>query len=251
MTTGIMNKSRHMRMVEAAQSGGADMYKAFAANRGGDEMPFFERLDTDIAETPSQVLDGKLLGSMRMVQDLHMQRRQEREDEDGSIDVSPKAEAGDQAHITKEDKDLAEKGYIAKGYSSELTQKKIESIIKEESKLRNIDPDVAIKIYKAEGLHNYQSQISKGNQKMEGGTEASYGPFQLYTGGGLGNEYEEATGRTLRTDNTVEGVRMQIQFSLDKAVEKGWSPWKGRKSAGVKSRDGLDGAIVVDNWRQE
>ena len=240
-----------MKMVEAAQSGGASMYKTFAANRSNDEMPFFEKLETDIAETPSQVLDGKLLGSMRMVQDLHMQRRLEKEDEDGSIDVSPKAEAGDQAHITKEDKDLAEKGYIAEGYSSKLTQKKIESIIKEESKLRNIDPDVAIKIYKAEGLHNYQSQISKGSQKMEGGTEASYGPFQLYTGGGLGNEYEEATGRTLRTDNTLEGVRMQIQFSLDKAVEKGWSPWKGRKSAGVKPRDGLDGAIVVDNWRQE
>ena len=250
MTT-LYTKPRTMKMVAAAQSGGADMYKAFAANRV-NPFPFFERIETDIAETPSQILDGKLLEGMRMAQDLHMQRRLEREDEDGSIDVSPKAEAGDQVHIkTKKDKDLAEKGYIAEGYSSKLTQKKIESIIKEESKLRNIDPDVAIKIYKAEGLHSYQSQISEGKQKMVDGTEASYGPFQLYTGGGLGNEYEKATGRILKTDNTVEGVRMQIQFSLDKAVEKGWSPWKGRKSAGVKSRDGLDGAIVVDNWRQE
>lgn len=251
MTT-LYNKSRVMQLVEAAQSGGANVYKAFAAKRGGDEMPsFFERIETDIAETPSQVLDGKLLGTMRMVQDLHMQRRQEKEDDDGSIDVSPKAEAGDQAMITKEDKAAAEKGYVAAGYSSELTQKKIESIIKEEAKLRKIDPTIAIKIYKSEGLHNYQSQVSKGTQKMEGGTEASYGPFQLYTGGGLGNEYEEATGRTLKTDNTLEGVRMQIQFSLDKAVEKGWNPWKGRKSAGVKSREGLDGAVVVNNWRQE
>jgi hypothetical protein len=212
MTT-LYNKSRVMQLVEAAQSGGANVYKAFAAKRGGDEMPsFFERIETDIAETPSQVLDGKLLGTMRMVQDLHMQRRQEKEDDDGSIDVSPKAEAGDQAIITKEDKAAAEKGYVAAGYSSELTQKKIESIIKEEAKLRKIDPTIAIKIYKSEGLHNYQSQVSKG---------------------------------------TLEGVRMQIQFSLDKAVEKGWNPWKGRKSAGVKSREGLDGAVVVNNWRQE
>lgn len=134
------------------------------------------------------------------------------------------------------------------GYGN-ISQKKIETIIREEAAARKMDPDVAVAIFRSEGAGNYQSQIARSGKGAEGGKEASYGPYQLYTGGGLGNQYQQKTGRDLRQDNTEEGVANQIRFALDAAVDQGWSPWYGRKHAGVGVRDGLAGAIKLGNWQ--
>lgn len=137
-------------------------------------------------------------------------------------------------------------GTASKGY--DMSQKEIEAVIRTEAAARNIDPDIAVRIFRAEGAGSYQSQIARSGKGSAGGKEASYGPYQLYTGGGLGNQYEKATGRSLPNDNTADGVVNQVRFALDAAVESGWTPWYGRGPAGVGEREGLQGAKKVGNW---
>ena len=129
--------------------------------------------------------------------------------------------------------------------SSSLDEKQLEAMIRNSAKQRGMDPDVAVRVWRSEGNTSYQSNIPRPDPiGSEGGKEASYGPFQLYTGGGLGNEYEEKYGVDLRKDNTPDGIQRQIDFALNKAVEKGWEPWKGAAKAGIGPRDGLDQAQV-------
>jgi hypothetical protein len=143
----------------------------------------------------------------------------------------------------------ANPNYTAPGYPPDMTTADIENIIREEAALRGIDGEVAVRIFRHEGAGSYQSSVSSGNQMMRGGREASYGPYQLYVGGGLGNEYEERTGRNLVTDNTREGITNQIRFSLDAATRSGgWQPWYGRGPAGVGAQQGLAGARAINNW---
>ena len=134
-----------------------------------------------------------------------------------------------------------------------LSKKDLTKIIKREATLRGIDVDTAISVFGAEGLNtnSYQSEIKREGKGSEGGYEASWGVTQLYTGGGLGNEYEKQTGRKLISDNTEDGAETQIKFSLDKAVEQGWGAWNGAKTVGVKSRDGLSGAKAIYNWKDK
>ena len=128
----------------------------------------------------------------------------------------------------------------------------IEKVIRSEALDRNMDPAVAVRIYRAEGYGVYQSQIPRSGNGSLGGLEASFGPFQLYTGGGLGNDYESGTGRKLADDNTVNGITNQIRFALDKAVDQGWTPWYGRIPAGVGSREGFNyggqESVTLRNW---
>jgi len=134
------------------------------------------------------------------------------------------------------------------GYG-EISQKTMEQIIRSEAEARKIDPDVAVAIFRSEGAGNYQSQVPRQGKGAYNNKEDSWGPFQLYRGGGLGNEYEKLTGRNLRQDNTIEGITNQIRFSLDRAVTQGWTPWYGRKTAGVGVRDGLANAQPLGNWK--
>jgi hypothetical protein len=116
------------------------------------------------------------------------------------------------------------------GYPADLKQSEIEDMIREEANLRGMDANAAIRVFRSEGAGSYQSGVKRAPSKggSDGGYEASYGPYQLFTGGGLGNEYEKTTGRSLRNDNTREGVRNQVRFSLNAAVRAGnWSAWYG------------------------
>jgi hypothetical protein len=125
----------------------------------------------------------------------------------------------------------------------------LEAIITREASIRNIDPEIAIRLWRAEGNTSYQSDVEREGSGSLNGREASFGPFQLFTGGGLGNDYERLTGRELVNDNTLEGVTKQIQFALDMAASRGWTPWYGRITAGIGERDGLADAVPVYNWR--
>ena len=151
---------------------------------------------------------------------------------------------------TKAPNSPVDANYTAPGYPPDFSHDEIKQKIIDEAKKRKINPpEIAVRIYEAEGAGAYQSTIRRSGQGASGGREASYGPFQLYTGGGLGNEYQNATGRDLRLDNTKAGITKQIQFALDKAVKLGWTPWYGRKPAGVGPREGLEIAEVKNNWR--
>ena len=86
---------------------------------------------------------------------------------------------------------------------------------------RNIDPNVALAVYRSEGLGNYQSQFVKnGNQ------ERSYGPYQLYLGGGLGNQFEKDTKLNAVDPNNW---KQNVDYALNYAANSpnGWKPWYG------------------------
>lgn len=134
------------------------------------------------------------------------------------------------------------------GLEYAISNNELESIIRDEAALRGIDPDIAVRIYRAEGRGSYQSTVPRSGRGSLNGREASFGPYQLYIGGGLGNEYQTRTGRDLTQDNTEDGIRNQIRFALDMAVSQSWQPWYGRGPAGVGRYEGLRGAKRVNNW---
>ena len=148
-------------------------------------------------------------------------------------------------------KDSSTRG--AEGIDYNVSKDQMEQIITTEAMLRGMDPTIALKIANAEGLSSteYQSSVPRQGKGSFEGREDSYGPFQLYLGGGLGNEFEDSTGLRLRDANDLEGITKQIQFGLDKAATNGWGAWYGRKPAGVGKRDGLKGAKAINNWRSE
>ena len=109
----------------------------------------------------------------------------------------------------------------------------IEAYIRHAAKQRGIDPDTAVKVAMSEG--GVTDPTRQSDVVKDGVREQSYGPFQLYMNGGLGNE-ALAAGIDPRTD-----WKGGINFALDKAKEGGWGPWYGAAKVGVGERDGLDG----------
>lgn len=150
--------------------------------------------------------------------------------------------------------DLTGTSYVGDGYPSDMPDSERVRIIVEEANLRGIDPAIAVAIYRSEGAGRYQSTVERSGSGSYNGYEASFGPYQLFVGGGLGNEYQELTGRNLITDNTREGITTQIRFALDRAATGGWGPWYGRLVAGpnrteIPRNAGLSGARPINNWR--
>lgn len=99
---------------------------------------------------------------------------------------------------------------------------------------RGIDPNVALRVARSEGLNQYT-----------GDEGSSFGPFQLHYGnvapggnrvGGLGDVFTQRTGLDARDPRTW---RQQIDFSLDEASKGGWGPWHGWKG---QERAGLPGS---------
>lgn len=117
-----------------------------------------------------------------------------------------------------------------------------EQYIRDAARARGIDPDIAVRVAKSEGLARgvYQSNLGKGGTR-----EPSYGPFQLLVGGegtnypaGMGNDFISQTGLDPRDPSTVPA---QVDFALDNAAKNGWSAWYGAAKAGVGKRDGIGG----------
>lgn len=116
-----------------------------------------------------------------------------------------------------------------------MSIKEMESYIRQQALARGIDPDVAVNVFRHEGGGHYQSNVIMKSGKRE----RSYGPFQLYIDGGLGNKYQEIYGVDLRKDNTPEGLRRQVNFALDEVKKGGWGPWYGAKAAGYSNWTGI------------
>ncbi len=100
---------------------------------------------------------------------------------------------------------------------------------------RGMDPEVALNVAKSEGglsSWNLQSNFVK-----NGVQEPSFGPFQLYMNGGLGNSFMRKTGLDPRlAANGPAGV----DFALDYAKQNGWSAWYGAGKAGIGRWDGIN-----------
>jgi len=110
----------------------------------------------------------------------------------------------------------------------------IASYITQAAIKRGIDPSIALKVAKSEGgldSWNLQSNFVK-----NGVREPSYGPYQLYMGGGLGNAFQKQTGLDPRlAANGPAGV----DFALDNAKKSGWGAWYGAAKVGVGNWDGI------------
>lgn len=87
------------------------------------------------------------------------------------------------------------------------------------------DPDTAVKVAQSEGLGTFYG---------DGGKSGT--AFQLYTGGGLGNEFQKETGLD-PLDPKNEPVA--IDWAMKNLDRTGWSPYHGAKHVGVGARDGI------------
>lgn len=113
----------------------------------------------------------------------------------------------------------------------------IEAYIRHAAKQRGIDPEIAVRVAMSEG--GVSDPTRQSDVVKNGVREQSYGPFQLYMGGGLGNEFQQATGLH---PSDPGAWQKGIDFALDKAKEGGWGPWYGAAKAGIGNRDGIGGA---------
>ena len=116
------------------------------------------------------------------------------------------------------------------------TQAEMEAYIRAAAIKRGIDPDVAVRVARSEGMKTYV-----------GDRGSSFGPFQLHYGGvapgmmqtGLGDTFTKQTGLDARDPSTWQ---RQVDFSLDQAKKGGWGPWfgwKGHPWAGIQPGAGL------------
>lgn len=112
----------------------------------------------------------------------------------------------------------------------------LEQYIQQAASRRGIDPSIALKVAKSEGL---APGVWQSNYVKNGKRETSYGPFQLLVGGGLGDKFKQTTGLDPADPSSVY---QQIDFALDEASQTGWGPWYGAKRVGVGPWDGLKGA---------
>jgi hypothetical protein len=103
----------------------------------------------------------------------------------------------------------------------------LEGYIRETAKKYGVDQDTAVAVAKSEGLRDFSGDHGK-----------SGGAFQLYTGGGLGNDFQKETGKD-PLDPANE--RATIDYALKNVKKTGWGPYHGAKRAGIGPRAGLGG----------
>jgi hypothetical protein len=103
--------------------------------------------------------------------------------------------------------------------------------IRETAGKYGIDPDTAVQVAGSEGLRN---PIGDGGK--------SHGAFQLYTGGGLGNDFQKATGLD-PSDPTNE--RATIDYALKHASQNGWGAFHGARRIGLSNDAGIGQALAL------
>jgi hypothetical protein len=89
-----------------------------------------------------------------------------------------------------------------------------------------VDPSTAIKVARSEGLASFYGDGGK-----------SGGAFQLYTGGGLGNDFRKETGLDPLDPKNEDAT---IDYAMRKASEGGWGPWNGAKKIGIRGFAGIN-----------
>jgi hypothetical protein len=110
----------------------------------------------------------------------------------------------------------------------------VESYIRQVAQQVGINPDIAVKVARSEGL---APGVWQSNLVMKSGKrEPSYGPFQLYEGGGLGNKFKQVYGKSASDPSTW---KQQVEFALGEAKKSGWSPWYGARKVGVGNFEGI------------
>jgi len=112
----------------------------------------------------------------------------------------------------------------------------IESYIRASAIARGIDPDIAVRVARAEG--GLDNPVRQSDVVKNGRRETSYGPFQLLIGGGLG---DAALAAGIDPRDPKQWKR-GVDFALNEAANKGWGQWYGAKAVGLSNKAGLDKA---------
>lgn len=124
--------------------------------------------------------------------------------------------------------DRWDKPYMGPPKGGTPSPAEMEAYIRMAAMARGMDPDIAVRVAKSEGLYAYK--YSNSGQSFVPG-EQSFGPFQLNyarNGRSLGDAFSRRTGLNARDPGTW---RQQVDFSLDEARSGGWGPWHGWKGA--------------------
>ena len=100
---------------------------------------------------------------------------------------------------------------------------------------QGIDPNIAIRVAQSEG--GLSDLVRQSDVYKNGVREQSYGPFQLYLGGGLGNR---ALAAGIDPRKVEHGYRA-IDFALAEAKNRGWGQWYGAAKAGIGDWEGIGG----------
>jgi hypothetical protein len=125
----------------------------------------------------------------------------------------------------------------------------MEAYIRQSAAQRGIDPDIAVKVAKSEGL---QKGTWQSNVQQPYGRERSYGPFQLHVAPagsrpGMGNDFVNATGLD---PSDPKNAYAGIDFALDQAAKGGWSPWFGAKKVNVTGMQGINGKYTPAGYTE-
>lgn len=115
----------------------------------------------------------------------------------------------------------------------------IEAYIRNSALRHGVDPDTAVAVARSEGglnSWNRQSDVVK-----NGVREQSYGPFQLYTQGGLGNQFMKQTGMD---PSQASAGPAGVDFAMQQAAKNGWGAWYGAQKIGVTGMEGINGNPV-------
>lgn len=88
-----------------------------------------------------------------------------------------------------------------------------------------IDPDVAVRVARSEGLGN-----------PVGDNNTSFGAFQLHTGGGLGDRFQSETGLNPADPRNEPAT---IDFAMKHLAETGWAPYHGAARVGISDWEGI------------
>lgn len=124
-------------------------------------------------------------------------------------------------------------GGASSGGGAVASQATREAYIRQRAIAYGIDPNVAVRVARSEGLNALADrQGGLGDQGTSGGD------FQLHVGGGLGDEFRRLTGL-----DPLDPANWQAEddFALSQASRGGWTPWHGATRIGVTPWEGISG----------
>ena len=120
------------------------------------------------------------------------------------------------------------------GTGGNVSQDIREAYIRQRALAYGINPDIAVRVARSEGLN-----VLADRQGGLGDQGTSGGDFQLHVGGGLGDLFRSKTGLDpLDMSNWMAAD----DFALKQAAKGGWSPFHGAARAGITPWEGI-GAI--------
>lgn len=97
-------------------------------------------------------------------------------------------------------------------------------ILAKAAQLGYVLPTAAVDTWRGEGSVTDSGQSNVPVQGGPNGREPSYGPFQLYYGGGEGNTF---SARTDIWPGDAAFEQASIDYALERALTTGWTPWHG------------------------